>query len=178
MLRKRGLSRPAPSVDCRTLKSAALVHPFKLGQITYRVFPQTLYFKVPPRRFAATFRAFRQKQAARTPDEVDMLLSAADETENPKRDRAIMTLATQSGMRGMDITKLKLGDIDWRKNVIHFVQTKTHVPVVASLEHETGNAIVDYFKNERPKCAIQTLFCAVATLSGRLPEDLQARPVW
>ena len=49
-------------------------------------------------------------------DEIRRLLSAVDRsTTMGKRDYAMMMLAAQTGLRSVDIVKLKRGEIDWRK---------------------------------------------------------------
>lgn len=65
------------------------------------------------------------------------------------RDKAIMSLLFYTGLRGVDISKMKLSDIDWRADRISLVQSKTGAPVVLPLRATVGNAIYDYIKNER-----------------------------
>jgi len=86
-----------------------------------------------------------------TKDESDALLSAID-TSTPlgKRDYAIMRLALGSGLRGEDIFGLRLTDIDWRKNEISVVQSKTNTHIALPLLPDVGNAIADYILNARP----------------------------
>jgi len=87
-----------------------------------------------------------------TKDESDALLSAID-TSTPlgKRDYAIMRLALGTGLRGGDIFGLRLTDIDWRKNEITIVQSKTGTYITLPLLPDVGNAIADYILNARPK---------------------------
>lgn len=65
------------------------------------------------------------------------------------RDKAIMSLLFYTGLRGVDISKMNLSDIDWRADRISLVQSKTGVPIVLPLRATVGNAIYDYIKNER-----------------------------
>ena len=65
------------------------------------------------------------------------------------RDKAIMSLLFYTGLRGVDISNMKLSDIDWRADRISLVQSKTGAPVVLPLRATVGNAIYDYIKNER-----------------------------
>lgn len=92
-------------------------------------------------------------------NEIRRLLSAVDcGTAIGKRDYAMMMLAAQTGLRAVDIVKLKRGDIDWRKKEINIIQSKTGEPLCLVLEIESGNAIYDYLLNARPKCDAPNVF--------------------
>ena len=94
-----------------------------------------------------------------TDDEIKKLLAAVDrDTSIGKRDYAMMVLATQTGLRGVDILKLKRSDIDWRKNEINIVQSKTGAALCVTLEAESGNALCDYLLNARPESGLPTVF--------------------
>jgi integrase len=87
-----------------------------------------------------------------TEDESGALLSAID-TATPlgKRDFAIMKIALGTGLRGEDIFGLRLTDIDWRKNEISVIQSKTGAHIALPLMPDVGNAIADYILNARPQ---------------------------
>lgn len=68
----------------------------------------------------------------------------------PKRSRAIMLLAGVLGMRASDIKGLRLGDIDWHKKTLSFVQRKTQVSVTLPMPEEVWLALADYLRDERP----------------------------
>jgi len=92
-------------------------------------------------------------------DEIRRLLLAVDRsTAIGKRDYAMMMLAAQSGLRAVDIVKLKRSDIDWRKREINITQSKTGEPLCLVLEVESGNAIYDYLINARQKCDAPNVF--------------------
>lgn len=65
------------------------------------------------------------------------------------RDKAILKLLYFTGLRGVDISKLKLSDINWRADRISLVQSKTGTPLSLPLRATVGNAIFDYIKVER-----------------------------
>jgi integrase len=88
-----------------------------------------------------------------TAEEVRTLLASGEDSVIDKRDRAIMTLAAQTGLRASDLARLRRGDIDWRTNEIRIVQAKTGRALCLPLEADSGNAIADYL------------------LSGRVPGD-------
>jgi integrase len=92
-------------------------------------------------------------------DEKDALLATPDRTtEVGKRDYAMMMLAAQTGLRAIDVTNLKYGDIDWVNNEIKICQHKTRKALSLPLEPETGNAIADYLLNGRPKSELPYIF--------------------
>jgi len=94
-----------------------------------------------------------------TDDEIIKLLAAVDrDTIIGKRDYAMMVLAAQTGLRGVDIIKMKRTDIDWRKREINIIQSKTGAALCVALEVESGNALYDYLLNARPESDIPNVF--------------------
>ena len=87
-----------------------------------------------------------------TDEEIRRIIQCAPRTSaKHKRDYVIILLAASYGMRSGDITKLRLSDIDWDRNLIKINQNKTgeylELPLLASV----GNAIIDYLQNGRPR---------------------------
>jgi integrase len=66
-----------------------------------------------------------------------------------KRNYAMLLLTLRTGLRAVDIINLKLGDIQWKRNAIEIVQSKTGTPLVLPLLTDIGNAIADYILNGR-----------------------------
>ena len=92
-------------------------------------------------------------------EEEQKLLDSADRTTaSGKRNYAMFLLALRTGLRSIDIVNLKLGDIQWRSNIIEIVQAKTGVPLVLPLLTDVGNAIADYILNGRPDSQLSYLF--------------------
>lgn len=86
-----------------------------------------------------------------TDDEVDAILKEAkNSATNPLRDTAIILIASNLGLRAIDIVNLKLQDIDWYRSTLKFVQHKTGVECELPFEAEVGNAIASYILKERP----------------------------
>ena len=105
---------------------------------------------------------YRRVYQGFTNDEIIQLLAAADrDTPIGKRDYAMMVLAAQTGLRGVDIIKLKRSDIDWRKREINIVQSKTGAALCVILEPESGNALYDYLLNARQESDIPTVFLSI-----------------
>jgi site-specific recombinase XerD len=74
------------------------------------------------------------------------------------RNYAMVILAVRLGMRASDICGLQLKDIDWRKNEIAFISTKTNKHTVLPLSADVGNAIIRYLKEARQDDANPHLF--------------------
>ena len=106
--------------------------------------PQT-----PPRRLIQPY----------TQLEINLALDAVDgHSQTPMRDRAIILLAFNSGLRCVDIRNLKLGDINWKAQELRIIQRKTGKPIAAVLSGKTLNAIADYILKERPECEDNHVF--------------------
>lgn len=88
--------------------------------------------------------------SAYTPAEVSPMLEGFPRSLRPKRDRAMMLLASVLGMRAGDIKALRLPDVDWRAKTVSFVQRKTQVANVLHMPEEVWLAVADYIKCERP----------------------------
>ena len=87
-----------------------------------------------------------------TDEELERILGVIDtETETGKRNRAIILVGATTGLRAIDIIRMKLTDIDWRKGEIKLVQSKTGTTTHVPLMKETGEALKDYILNARPK---------------------------
>lgn len=74
------------------------------------------------------------------------------------RDKAICLTALYTGLRSCDMAAMRLSDIDWTNDVIHFRQQKTGIPLKLPLLATTGNAIYEYIMKERPKTESQEVF--------------------
>ena len=79
-------------------------------------------------------------------------------TDMGKRDKAIISLGATTGLRAIDIVKLKLTDIDWCKGEIHVTQSKTNAKLYLPLLPETGEALQSYILYARPKTEIPEIF--------------------
>jgi len=62
------------------------------------------------------------------------------------------------GMRGTDISRMRLSDIDWGKGMINIVQSKTGVPLRVPINAAIGNSVFSYITGERPISDRETVF--------------------
>jgi integrase len=74
------------------------------------------------------------------------------------RDKAVLTLAMYTGLRGCDIRALNLDNLDWINNSIHVIQSKTGSALTLPLRPVVGNAIWDYIEHERPEAGCNKVF--------------------
>jgi len=96
--------------------------------------------------------------SAYTTDEVSYLLKTPLSSRCPKRDRAILLLATVLGMRARDIKGLRIADIDWRAKTVSFVQSKTRIAQVLPMPEEVWLSLADYLHDERPSVDTDHVF--------------------
>lgn len=73
-----------------------------------------------------------------------------EDTKSNLLDKAIVTIAYYTGMRGTDITSLTVDSIDWDKETINIIQSKTGVELTLPLTATVGNAIWRYITSNRP----------------------------
>ena len=83
--------------------------------------------------------------------ETDALKSVLQTQKVPLRDKAIILLALRTGLRAVDIVRMKLGDIDWINDTISIAQSKTRTSFKIPLTADVGNVLSAYILKERPK---------------------------
>lgn len=92
-------------------------------------------------------------------EDVVRLLSSMN-TDRPVdiRDRAMILLCVVYGLRASEVTGLRLEDIDWHREQVRIVQAKSKAGLEFRLQPAVGNAIYQYLKHVRPRCARRELF--------------------
>lgn len=101
-------------------------------------------------------------------EEIRCILSAIiPDSISAKRDRAIILLTFNTGLRGIDIRNLLLSDINWKKREVQIIQSKTKYPVTLPLSGTSMNALADYILEERPETPEEAVF--VRALSPHTP---------
>jgi len=86
------------------------------------------------------------------PDECIAQLRSGIDRGSPAglRDSAIICLLAIYGVRGVQIRRLRLDDIDWRNERIHFPAAKGGRPIEQHLMPEAGNLLSGYIRSARP----------------------------
>lgn len=96
---------------------------------------------------------------ALTPEEVDRLLSSfTSALPSPRRGYAVVRLALDLGLRGIEINRLQLSDIDWLRGTITLKGTKSKRQDILPLPTSTGRALEAYLRHERPKTSDAAVF--------------------
>lgn len=88
----------------------------------------------------------------------------------PSRDKAIMLLLLLTGLRAVDIVKLRLSEIDWKCDAISISQKKTSEPLVLPLLPAIGNAMARYIINDRPESDLPYVFLSYNAPHGPLKD--------
>lgn len=93
-------------------------------------------------------------------DESDCIRKCLENPDNTLslKERTIGWLLYFYGLRGTDITAMRLDNIDWRKDMITLIQSKTDYPLTLPLNAATGNSLFDYITTERAESDIKTIF--------------------
>ena len=83
-------------------------------------------------------------------DDIERAIESCDLTKRiGVRDRAILLLFARLALRGDDVSKLRLNDIDWRNARLQ-VCGKSKQAVRLPLPQDVGDALLDYIQNARP----------------------------
>lgn len=92
-------------------------------------------------------------------DEVRRLL-AMTESNRPVdiRDRAILMLLAVYGLRAGEVRRLRLDDVNWERELLTVVSSKSQRPRTYPLIRSVGDAILRYLREVRPPSPQRELF--------------------
>ncbi|MCP4235979.1 MAG: tyrosine-type recombinase/integrase, partial [Aestuariibacter sp.] len=91
--------------------------------------------------------------------EIRKILSRIDrETDTGRRDYAIIQLLYTYGIRGGQLRALRLDDIDWKQNQIHFSAMKHGKEIYQPLTNDVGESLLGYLRHSRPSTSYKELF--------------------
>jgi integrase/recombinase XerD len=94
------------------------------------------------------------------------------------RDRAMARCLGDLGLRGQEVTRLTLDDVDWRAGTVTMRKTKGQRVRVLPLPVTTGAALAEYLRKGRPKTCIRRLFVRhVAPVDRPLGRAAAARAI-
>jgi site-specific recombinase XerD len=92
-------------------------------------------------------------------DDVGRLLQSVDlSTKSGARDCAILTLLISYGLRSGEVARLRLEDIDWRKETIHIARQKNGRDLWLPLIPQVAEALIRYLKHGRPSSKYREIF--------------------
>ena len=105
------------------------------------------------------------------PDECIARLRSGIERSSPAgvRDSAIICLLAIYGVRGVQLRHLRLNDIDWRNERIHFPAAKSGRPIEQHLMPEAGSLLSGYIRFARPETGFTEVFLTLHEPFGPLP---------
>jgi site-specific recombinase XerD len=106
-------------------------------------------------------RAWSQASLPRhiSPAELQRILNSFDlTTPVGLRERAIVTVFAQLGIRASELVKLKLDDIDWAEGQVIVRAPKNRYERILPLPQQVGNALVAYVQHSRPCTPARELF--------------------
>lgn len=83
------------------------------------------------------------------------------------RDYAMLLLVKTYGLRAGEVVRLRLQDIDWRRDQIHIQQSKTHADLWLPLTPAVGEALLDYLRHGRPQSSLRDVFLRCRAPAGR-----------
>ena len=109
-------------------------------------------------------RIFRDEACPRflSRSQMKAILSQIDRTTSSGlRDYAMILLLITYGLRGIEVIRLQLEDIDWRKNLLWIGPRKAGNNTVYPLAPSVAKAIIQYLKNARPHSDDRHIFLAV-----------------
>ena len=87
-----------------------------------------------------------------------MLAATGGNDPRSVRDHAIILLLSVYGVRSGEVRRLRLDDIDWRRNRIRFVRSKSGRHAEAPLVVRVGNALARYLRKARPQSPSRVVF--------------------
>ncbi|WP_028308341.1 tyrosine-type recombinase/integrase [Desulfitibacter alkalitolerans] len=101
----------------------------------------------------ASFHTLHKRKPvhAMSTENIEVLWKYTESSDVDLRSKAIVTILLATGMRPVDITGLKLDDINWSNGSIGFIQSKTGEWMNIELFPVMGSAIIRYMTEERPK---------------------------
>ena len=117
----------------------------------------------PPRDLTAAIPPVRRWRLVDVPkylarDEVQRVLNACDRASPVgRRDYAILLLLARLGLRGGEVVRLELDDIDWHTGAL-IVRGKGSVRSQLPLPSDVGEALATYLRRDRPRCATRRVF--------------------
>jgi site-specific recombinase XerD len=93
-----------------------------------------------------------------SPQEVQKVIDSCDCTRpGGLRDRALLLLLARLGLRGGEIIRLTLDDVEWESGVLT-IRGKNRTPAQLPLSVEVGEALAQYVQQARPRCASRRIF--------------------
>jgi site-specific recombinase XerD len=125
---------------------------------TLRVFLHYLYIEGhSPHDLSAAVPSRQVRQLSHVPrgiseEDIERLLRSVDRSQEiGKRDYAMLQVLIAYGVRGVQVRRLRLDDLQWAKNRIVFRPAKGGKQIVQHLSATVGNSLLEYLRHGRPR---------------------------
>ena len=94
-----------------------------------------------------------------SPEEIKILIESIDTTKKCGiRDKCMVLIAAECGLRSSDIVWLRFDEINWDKKIINKIQHKTGIRVIVPFTEQVQFLLLDYLKNHRPDVRSEYVF--------------------
>jgi integrase/recombinase XerD len=87
-----------------------------------------------------------------------LIAGAGGDQARDIRDRAILMLLATYGLRGGEVRKMCLENVDWHREILTVARPKQRRAQEYPLTQETGEAILQYLQKVRPRCGRREIF--------------------
>jgi site-specific recombinase XerD len=95
------------------------------------------------------------------PNDVERVIDSCSlDTAVGLRDRAILLLLARLGLRGGDVVRMRLDDIDWQRATLK-VCGKGRREFRLPLPQDVGDAVLSYLRKARPRVRIERVFLCI-----------------
>ena len=92
-------------------------------------------------------------------EEIKILIESIDTTKKCGiRDKCMVLIAAECGLRSSDIVWLRFDEINWDKKIINKIQHKTGIRVIVPFTEQVQFLLLDYLKNHRPDVRSEYVF--------------------
>lgn len=119
------------------------------------------YFQHPLDRAVPALRTYKLSTVPRalTEEQSQRVINVVDtSTESGRRDYAILQLLYTYGVRGGQVSAMRMEDIRWADNQILFRSLKHGKDSLLPLDIEVGQSLLDYLRYARPCCSSPHVF--------------------
>ena len=100
--------------------------------------------------------------------------SASGSAPNELRAKAILLLLAIYGLRSSEVAGLRLNDFDWRSETFSVRRAKRGGIQHCPIQHEVGEAIIQYLRKGRPHCSSRLVFVSTYRPHGLI----RLGPMW
>ena len=165
-------------LTCETVEQFFLSYARKMGCAALLTFFRfCLYQGYVQRQLDGAVPALRTYKLATVPcvltdEQARKVLNNINRGSNAgRRDYAICQMLYAYGVRGGQVRALRLQDIDWALDRIHFKALKHGKDSLLPLTSEVGQSLLDYLQNARPSSVYQEIFLTIRAPHHPLPSS-------